>query len=59
MIQVAYADNKVFTEAIYLQMWLSKRFNLKGIKINLEFNTITNELSFPYVPNGYNRVIIK
>jgi hypothetical protein len=30
MIQVAYADNKVFTKQSYLQMWLSKRFNLKG-----------------------------
>lgn len=63
MIQVAYADNKVFTEAI-----LPTNVNIKTIQpkgkseINLEYNTITfnEELSFPYsVPNGYNRIIIK
>jgi hypothetical protein len=63
MIQVAYADNKVFTEAILPTNVTIKTFQPKGnSEINLEYNTITfnEELSFPYsVPNGYNRVIIK
>jgi hypothetical protein len=62
MIQVAYADNKVFTEAIIPTNVTIKTFQPKESEINLEYNTITfnEELSFPYsVPNGYNRVIIK
>jgi hypothetical protein len=59
MIQVAYADNKVF-EAILPTNVTIKTFQPKESEI--EYNTITfnEELSFPYsVPNGYNRVIIK
>ena len=63
MIQVAYANNKVFTEAILPTNVTIKTFQPKGkSEINLEYNTITfnEELSFPYsVPNGYNRIIIK
>jgi hypothetical protein len=46
MIQVAYADNKVFTETI-LPVTI-KTFQPKGSEINLEYNTITfnEELSF-------------
>ena len=63
MIQVAYAENKVFTEAIMPTTVNIKTFQPKGkSEINLDYNTITfnEELSFPYsVPNGYNRIIIK
>jgi hypothetical protein len=50
MIQVAYADNKVFTEAILPTNVTIKTFQPKGnSEINLEYNTITfnEELSFP------------
>lgn len=63
MIQVGYADNKVFTEAIVPTKVTIKTIQPKGkSEINLEYNNITfnEELSFPYsVPNGYNRIIIK
>jgi intein-encoded DNA endonuclease-like protein len=63
MIQVAYADNKIFTRSYYAYNVTIKTFQPKGnSEINLEYSTITfnEELSFPYsVPNGYNRIIIK
>ena len=63
MIQVAYADNKVYKEATLPTKVLINAIQPKGkAQINLEYNTITinEELSFPYsVPNGYKRIIIK
>ena len=63
MIQVAYSDNAVYTQATLPTKVLINTVQKKGkTQINLEYNTITfnEELSFPYdVPNGYKRVIIK
>jgi len=63
MIQVAYSDNKVFSEAIVPLNVSINTFQKKGkTEINLNYNTVTfnEELSFPYsVPNGYKRIIIK
>lgn len=62
-IQVAYADNKAFTEAVLPLNILINTFQKKGnTEINLEYNSVTfnEELSFPYsIPNGYKRIIIK
>ncbi|SHF98882.1 protein of unknown function [Flavobacterium segetis] len=63
MIKVAYADNKVYNEAILPTSVVINTFQKKGnTEINLEYNSVSfnEELSFPYsVPNGYKRIIIK
>ncbi|UFH36205.1 DUF4292 domain-containing protein [Flavobacterium acetivorans] len=63
MIQVAYANNKVFNEVVIPTSVMINTYQKKGkTEINLDYNTISfnEELSFPYsVPNGYKRVIIK
>ena len=63
MIKEAYADSKVYNEAILPSSVLINTFQKKGnTEINLQYNSVTfnQELSFPYsVPNGYKRIIIK
>lgn len=63
MIQVAYANSKVYNEATLPSNIEIDTYQKKGkTEINLEYNTITfnEELSFPYsVPNGYKRILIK
>lgn len=63
MIKVAYADNKVYSEATLPLSVLINTFQKKGnTEINLQYNAVSfnEELSFPYsVPNGYKRIIIK
>ena len=63
MIKVAYADKKVYNEAILPSSVVINTFQKKGnTEINLEYNSVSfnEELSFPYsVPKGYKRIIIK
>ncbi|MBE0392550.1 hypothetical protein HNQ02_000753 [Flavobacterium sp. 7E] len=63
MIQIAYADNKIFNEYAMPTNVVINSYQKEGkAEISLDYNTISfnEELSFPYsVPNGYNRVIIK
>lgn len=63
MIKVAYADSKVYDQAILPSKILINTIQKKGnTEINLEYNSVSfnEELSFPYsVPKGYKRIIIK
>jgi cephalosporin hydroxylase len=58
MIQVAYADNKIFTEAIMPTMWLLKHFSLKEFWINLEYNGLPLMKNFLFLI-VYQMVIIE